>query len=114
MWEDGSDLGSTFILAGQIKGRSHRLLLITAAGNFIEATQETPFLQIGENKYGKPIVDRTAAFDMSMDSAVRAAMGSLDSTMLSNLSVGSPIVLLKSLSGKRRVDRRSVIGENAP
>ena len=112
--EDAGDPGSTFILAGQIKGRSHRLFLITAAGNFIEATQETPFLQIGENKYGKLIVDRTAAFDMSMDRAVRAAMGSLDSTMLSNLSVGSPIVLIKSLSGKRRVDRRSVIGENAP
>ena len=114
MWEDGGDLGSTFILAGQIKGRSHRLFLITAAGNFIEATQETPFLQIGENKYCKLIVDRTAAFDMSMDSAVRAAMGSFDSTMLSNLSVGSPIVLIKTLSGKQRVDRRSVIGDNAP
>lgn len=114
MWEDGGDLGSTFILAGKIKGRSHRLFLITAAGNFIEATQETPFLQIGENKYCKLIVDRTAAFDMSMDSAVRAAMGSFDSTMLSNLSVGSPIVLIKTLSGKQRVDRRSVIGENAP
>ncbi|HCH57036.1 MAG TPA: hypothetical protein DEV64_08100 [Rhodospirillaceae bacterium] len=98
MWEDGGDLGSTFILAGQIKGRSHRLFLITAAGNSIEATQETPFLQIGENKYCKLIVDRMAAFDMSMDSAVRAAMGSFDSTMLSNLSVGSPIVLIKTLS----------------
>ena len=108
--EDGGDLGSTFILAGQIKGRSHRLFLITAAGNIIDATQERPFLQIGENKYGKPIVDRTAAFDMSMDSAVRAAMGSLVSTMRSNLSVGPPIVLIKTMSGKQRVERHSVIG----
>ena len=113
MWEDGGDLGSTFILAGQIEGRSHRLFLITAPGNFIEAIHEKPFLQIGENKYGKPIVDRTAAFDMSMDSAVRAAMGSFDSTMLSNLSVGSLIVLIKTLSGKQRVNRRSAIGANA-
>ena len=114
MLEDGGDTGSTFILAGKIKGRSHRLFLITAAGNFIEATQETPFLQIGENKYGKPIVDRKAQIDMSMDRTVRATMGSFDSTMLSNLSVGSPIVLIKTLSGKQRVNRRSVIGENAP
>ena len=98
MLEDGGDTGSTFILAGPIKGRSHRLFLITAAGNFIEATQETPFLQIGENKYGKPIVDRKAQFDMSMDRTVRATMGSFDSTMRSNLSVGPPIVLIKTLS----------------
>ena len=73
--EDGGDPRATFILGGQIESRSPRLFLIYAAGNFIEATHETPFLQIGENKYGKPILDRTVNFDMPMDRAGESGAG---------------------------------------
>lgn len=112
--EEGGDPGSTFILGGQIDGRSPRLFLIYAAGNFIEATHETPFLQIGENKYGKPILDRTVSFDMSIDRAVKAALVSFDSTMRSNLSVGPPIDLITIQAGKQRVERHVVIEEDDP
>ena len=112
--EEGGDPGSTFILGGQIDGRSPRLFLIYAAGNFIEATNETPFLQIGENKYGKPILDRTVSFDMSIDRAVKAALVSFDSTMRSNLSVGPPIDLITIQAGKQRVERHVVIEEDDP
>ena len=111
---DGGDPSSTFLLGGQIKGRSTRLFLIYAAGNFIEATHETPFLQIGENKYGKPILDRTVHFDMPIERAVKAAMVSFDSTMRSNLSVGPPIDLITVLDGKQRIERHAVIRDDDP
>lgn len=112
--EDGGDPSATFILGGQIESRSPRLFLIYAAGNFIEATHDTPFLQIGENKYGKPILDRTVDFDMPMDRAVKAALVSFDSTMRSNLSVGPPIDLITIQAGKQRIERHAVIGEDDP
>ena len=83
--ESGGDPTATFILGGQIKDRAPRLFLIYAAGNFIEASAETPFLQIGENKYGKPILDRTISYDMPIERAVTASLVSFDSTMRSNL-----------------------------
>lgn len=112
--ENGGDPSSTFILGGQIKDRSPRLFLIYPAGNFIEATAETPFLQIGENKYGKPILDRTIRHEMPMDQAVKAALVSFDSTMRSNLSVGPPIDLVTVLAGKQRIERHVVIEDDDP
>jgi putative proteasome-type protease len=112
--DSGGDPTATFIVGGQIKDRSPRLFLIYSAGNFIEATAETPFLQIGENKYGKPILDRTISFDMRVERAVTASLVSFDSTMRSNLSVGPPIDLITILAGKQRVERHVSIGENDP
>jgi putative proteasome-type protease len=112
--EQGGDANATFILGGQIKGRSPRLFLIYSAGNFIEATHETPFLQIGENKYGKPILDRTIQFEMPIGRAVTSALVSFDSTMRSNLSVGPPIDLITILDGKQQVERHIVVQEDDP
>ena len=70
------------------------LFLIYAAGNFIEATDDTPFLQIGEHKYGKPILDRVVALDTSLIDGVKLVLISMDSTLRSNLTVGMPIDLL--------------------
>lgn len=88
------DAGATFILGGQIKGQEPELYLIYPEGNFIGVSPEHPFLQIGETKYGKPILDRVVKNGMSMEDAARAALVSLDSTIRSNLSVGPPIDLM--------------------
>jgi putative proteasome-type protease len=84
----------SLLLGGQIRGGGHRLYHIYSAGNFIEATRETPFLQIGEHKYGKPILDRAARHDTELYDAVKLAFVSMDSTIRSNLTVGLPIDLL--------------------
>lgn len=112
--ENGGDPSATFILGGQIKDRSPRLFLIYPAGNFIEATADTPFLQIGENKYGKPILDRTISHEMPIERAITASLVSFDSTMRSNLSVGLPIDLITVLAGKQRVERQISIEEDDP
>jgi putative proteasome-type protease len=85
---------ASMLLAGQIEGRGLRLFQIYAAGNFIEATEDTPFLQIGEHKYGKPILDRAVTYDMDLFDAVKLALISMDSTLRSNLTVGLPLELL--------------------
>lgn len=90
----GADPGASFILGGQIKGRPPRLFQIYGAGNFIEATPETPYLQIGETKYGKPILDRLLSHRTSLRAAAKCALLSFDSTMRSNLSVGPPLDVL--------------------
>jgi putative proteasome-type protease len=77
-----------------MKGRGVRLFQIYAAGNFIEATPDTPFLQIGETKYGKPILDRVLQFDTDPRDGVKLVLVSMDSTMRSNLTVGMPIDLM--------------------
>lgn len=81
------------LLGGQIAGAAHRLFLIYAAGNFIEATQDTPFLQIGEHKYGKPILDRVVTFRTSLIDGIKLVLVSMDSTLRSNLTVGLPVDL---------------------
>jgi len=81
------------LLGGQIRGQETRLFQVYAAGNFIEATQDTPFLQIGEHKYGKPILDRACAWDTELLDGVKLVLVSMDSTLRSNLSVGLPIDL---------------------
>jgi len=84
----------SILFGGQIKGGEHKLYHIYSAGNFIEATSDTPFLQIGEHKYGKPILDRAARFDTELYDGVKLAFVSMDSTIRSNLTVGLPIDLL--------------------
>jgi len=84
----------SFIFGGQVKGEEPRLFHIYAAGNFVEATAETPYFQLGESKYGKPILDRIIQRDTSLSDAAKCALISFDSTMRSNVSVGPPIDLL--------------------
>jgi putative proteasome-type protease len=84
---------ASILLAGQRKGGIHRLYLIYSAGNFIEATRDTPFFQIGEHKYGKPILDRVITPECTIDDALKAVCVSMDSTLRSNLSVGMPLDL---------------------
>ncbi len=86
-----SKFGATLIVGGQIKGSPPRLFLIYPEGNFIEASDDTPFFQIGEAKYGKPILVRAHEQDMSFEEAVKLLMVSFDSTIKSNLSVGLPL-----------------------
>ena len=84
----------SFILGGQIRGEPPGLHLIYPEGNHITTSQATPFLQIGETKYGKPILDRIINPDSSLEDAARCALVSMDSTMQSNVTVGPPIELL--------------------
>ena len=93
---EGSDLifNASFILGGQIKGEQVRLFRIYAEGNFIEAGLDTPFIQTGETKYGKPIIDRVITPSTSLADATKCVLVSFDSTMRSNLSVGMPIDLI--------------------
>jgi putative proteasome-type protease len=85
---------ASFVLGGQIAGTPPRLFLIYPEGNFVHATKQTPFLQIGETKYGKPILDRILTADTTLETAARCAIVSIDSTMRSNATVGPPIEVL--------------------
>src|SRR6056297_1566650 len=86
-----SPFSATLILAGQVRGGEPRLFLIYPEGNFVEASVDTPFFQIGETKYGKPILVRAYDPDMSFEDAIKLLMVSFDSTIKANLSVGLPI-----------------------
>ena len=88
------DFSASIILAGQLKGGQLRLFLIYDAGNFIEAMGDTNYFQIGEVKYGKPILDRIIQPDTTLGDAAKCALISFNSTMRSNVSVGPPIDLL--------------------
>ncbi len=92
--QTSSGFNAAFILGGQIGSEAPRLFHIYPEGNFIEATDDTPFFQIGEHKYGKPIIDRVAQPGMRLGEAAKLALLSFDSTLRSNLSVGLPIDLL--------------------
>jgi putative proteasome-type protease len=87
----GVDFGLNVLLGGQIAGERPRLFQIYPQGNFIEATEDTPYFQIGEVKYGKPILDRIITFGTSLNQAKKCTLISFDSTIRSNLSVGMPI-----------------------
>ncbi|RYF62675.1 MAG: peptidase, partial [Comamonadaceae bacterium] len=89
----GVEFNVNLIFGGQIKGEGMRLFQVYSAGNFIEATPETPYFQIGEYKYGKPVLDRVLTPDTGLDEAAKCALVSMDSTMKSNLSVGPPLDL---------------------
>ena len=100
---------ASMIVAGQRKGGTMRLFLIYPEGNFIEATEDTPYLQIGEHKYGKPILDRVVTPDTSLDDARKAVLLSMDSTLRSNLSVGMPLDFAVIEKDACRVSRRQRI-----
>lgn len=85
---------ATFLLAGQIAGEPHAAYLVYPEGNYITTSAQTPYLQIGENKYGKPVLDRFLTMDTSLEEAARCCLISMDSTMRSNASVGPPVDLL--------------------
>jgi len=91
--QSGNTPEATFILGGQIKGRPPDIYRIYAEGNCVTASPETPYLQIGETKYGKPILDRIVTPTLSLADAARCALVSLDSTMRSNISIGPPLEL---------------------
>ncbi len=84
----------SFLFGGQIKGARMRLFMVYTAGNFIECTTDTPYLQIGEHKYGKPVLDRAISYDVDLYDALKVGLVSMDSTMRSNLGVGMPIDIL--------------------
>ncbi len=89
----GQGASASMIVAGQRRNGEMRMFLIYPEGNFIEATEDTPFLQIGEHKYGKPILDRVIKPDSPLEDAKKAVLLSMDSTLRSNLSVGMPLDL---------------------
>ena len=90
----GVDFNASMIFGGQIGGEAMRLFLVYSAGNFIEATRETCYFQIGESKYGKPVLDRMITPSTPLDEAAKCALVSMDSTLKSNLTVGLPLDLL--------------------
>jgi putative proteasome-type protease len=90
----GVDFNASMIFGGQIGGEAMRLFLVYSAGNFIEATRETCYFQIGESKYGKPVLDRMINPSTPLEEAAKCALVSMDSTLKSNLSVGLPLDLL--------------------
>lgn len=105
--EHGEGFNASFILGGQLKGREMRLFNIYAAGNHIAATADTPYFQIGELKYGKPILDRVLHFDTPLMDAVKLGLISMDSTLRSNISVGLPLrlVVIERETLTVRIDR---------
>lgn len=105
----------SFLLGGQIRGRTMRLFQIYSAGNFINATPDTPFLQIGEHKYGKPILDRALSHkSTSVTEGVKLALLSMDSTIRSNLSVGFPLDLVVYRKDELKLGAKVRIEEDDP
>lgn len=91
---NGPGYQASYILGGQIADNEHRIVLVYPEGNHITSSKDTPYLQIGESKYGKPILDRILNLDTPLETAGLCALVSMDSTMRSNLTVGPPIELL--------------------
>jgi len=108
----GLDFNASFIVGGQIKDEAPRLFQVYAAGNFIEATPETTYFQIGESKYGKPIIDRVTRRSMSLSEAAKCALISMDSTIRSNLSVGLPLDLVTVRRDEYRISTHVDINED--
>ncbi len=108
------DASASFIVGGQIGDERMRLFLVYAVGNFIEASEETPYFQIGETKYGKPIIDRVIRLDTPLNDAVKCVLVSFDSTMRSNLSVGLPIDLACYNQSSLRLDFQQHITQDDP
>lgn len=109
-----SAFNATLILGGQIKGAAPRLFLIYPEGNFVEASEDTPFFQIGETKYGKPILIRAYDAEMSFEDAAKLLLVSFDSTVKSNLSVGLPFDLQTYKTDTYKVDQKTRITANNP
>jgi len=109
--QNNIDAGASFILGGQLKGERQRLFMLYQEGNFIEATPDTPFFQVGETKYGKPIIDRVVKPSTTIIDATKCVLISFDSTMRSNVSVGLPIDLTTCAKDALRVQLQRRIGE---
>ena len=105
---------SNLLVGGQIKGEAPRLFHVYAQGNFIEATDDTPYLQVGEHKYGKPILDRVVRPATSLEDGRKAVLISMDSTLRSNLSVGMPLDVLTIRRNEYRVHTRERIEAGDP
>lgn len=103
---------ASMIVAGQRAGGKMRLFLIYPEGNFIEATEDTPYLQIGEHKYGKPILDRVITAETPLEDARKAVLLSMDSTLRSNLSVGMPLDMVVIARDALRVTEQRRIEAN--
>jgi putative proteasome-type protease len=110
----GVDFNVSLIFGGQIQGEAMRLFQVYSAGNFIEATPETPYFQVGESKYGKPVLDRVITPTTPLDEAAKCALVSMDSTLKSNLSVGLPLDMVVYEANQFETDRIVCIDENNP
>jgi len=108
----GVDFNVSLIFGGQIGNERCRLFQVYSAGNFIEALDEQTYFQIGESKYGKPIIDRVVRPDTELDEAAKCALISMDSTLRSNISVGLPLDLLVYEADTLRVSRFASIDEH--
>lgn len=110
----GVDFNVSMVFGGQIKGEGMRLFQVYSAGNFIEATSETPYFQVGESKYGKPVLDRVITPETPLDEAAKCALVSMDSTLKSNLSVGLPLDMVVYEVDRLATDKVVCIDENNP
>jgi len=110
----GIDFNCNLIFGGQVKGERTRLFNIYSAGNFIEATPETCYFQIGEAKYGKPILDRVLNFSTPLNLATKCALISMDSTLNSNISVGLPLDLLVYEKNSLKASKLVTLDESNP
>ena len=110
----GVDFNVSMVFGGQIKGEGMRLFQVYSAGNFIEATSETPYFQVGESKYGKPVLDRVLTPETPLDEAAKCALVSMDSTLKSNLSVGLPLDLVVYEVDRFCTDKVVCIDEHNP
>jgi putative proteasome-type protease len=110
----GVEFNVSLIFGGQIAGEGMRLFQVYSAGNFIEATPETPYFQVGESKYGKPVLDRVITPDTPLDEAAKCALVSMDSTLKSNLSVGLPLDMVVYEADRFQTDKVLCIDENNP
>jgi putative proteasome-type protease len=110
----GVDFNVSLIFGGQIRGEGMRLFQVYSAGNFIEATPETPYFQVGESKYGKPVLDRVITPDTPLDEAAKCALVSMDSTLKSNLSVGLPLDMVVYEADRFQTDKVVCIDEHNP
>ena len=111
---DGFSFNINLIVGGQIAGMSPEIHLIYPQGNSIHATPESPFLQIGEAKYGKPILDRGFSYETKLNDAVKFGLVSLDATMKSNVAVGPPIDILCYRKDSLQANRRARLDEDDP
>lgn len=109
-----AEFNASILIGGQIKGEQPRLFHVYSAGNFIEPSNETPYFQIGETKYGKPIIDRVVTHKTEMMDAVKCVLISFDSTIRSNISVAAPIDLLLYRVDSFHADCKERITENDP
>ena len=108
------EAGASFLVAGQIMGEAHRLFRVFPEGNFIEASERAQFFQLGETKYGKPILDRALARAMTLDEAAKLALLSFDATMRSNVAVGPPIDMVRYEAGSFAAGHRDRFDEDNP